>query len=113
MGVTSSEMRVAVRLRAEFERQLADLIVTFMQRGISEEQIGEALEDHASDMAAGLPGGDLKPKPQQWEYISFNSAPGEDRYSQLRAMGAEGWEAWHIEQNADGWREVYLKRRQP
>lgn len=45
-----------------------------------------------------------------WEYTSENVAPGESWYVVLRRMGDQRWEAWHIEKNDGGWREIYFKR---
>lgn len=47
---------------------------------------------------------------KKWEYTSVNVGPGESWYDQLRAWGENGWEAWHIEKTAEGWREIYFKR---
>lgn len=49
----------------------------------------------------------------KWEYTSVNVGPGESWYDQLRNWGANGWEAWHIEKNEAGWREIYFKRPSP
>ncbi len=46
----------------------------------------------------------------QWEYTSEKVAPGESWYDVLRLMGLARWEAWHIEKDANGWREIYFKR---
>ena len=46
----------------------------------------------------------------RWEYDSETVAPGENHYTVLRKRGADGWEAWHIERNAEGWREIFFKR---
>lgn len=47
---------------------------------------------------------------QGWIYTTEEFAPGESHYDGLRAAGKDGWEAWHIEKKADGWREVYYKQ---
>lgn len=49
---------------------------------------------------------------QQWQYTTVNVGPGGERYDELRSWGEQGWEAWHIERNEDGWREIYFKRPQ-
>ena len=46
-----------------------------------------------------------------WEYTSEKMSPGENRYDVLHRFGAEGWEAWYIEKDASGWREIYFKSR--
>lgn len=46
----------------------------------------------------------------KWEYTTVNVGPGESWYDQLRAWGENGWEAWHLEKNESGWREIYFKR---
>lgn len=46
----------------------------------------------------------------KWEYQSIKLAPGESWYDVLRLNGANGWEAWHMERDDNGWREVYFKR---
>lgn len=46
----------------------------------------------------------------KWEYQSIKLAPGESCYYVLRLNGANGWEAWHMELDDNGWREVYFKR---
>lgn len=47
---------------------------------------------------------------QKWEYTSEILRPGESHYDNLRQMGRDGWEAWHIEKTHDGWREIFYKR---
>lgn len=46
----------------------------------------------------------------KWQYTSVNLKPGESWYDALRQYGREGWEAWHIDRNETGWREIYFKR---
>lgn len=46
-----------------------------------------------------------------WEYTSDKVAPGESWYDVLRERGKQGWEAWPIEKDGNGWREIYFKRR--
>lgn len=46
----------------------------------------------------------------EWEYTSATVKPGENWYDVLRRFGREGWEAWHIERDASGWREIHFKR---
>lgn len=48
-----------------------------------------------------------------WEYVSKIVAPGESYFDVLRNMGALGWEAWHIDRDANGWREIFFKRSKP
>jgi hypothetical protein len=47
-----------------------------------------------------------------WEYTSSTIRPGESRYDELRRMGADRWEAWHMTNTPDGWWEIYFKRPQ-
>lgn len=47
----------------------------------------------------------------EWQYTSENVAPGESHYDVLRKNGEAGWEAWHIEKDTNGWREIFFKRQ--
>lgn len=46
----------------------------------------------------------------KWQYITEIVSPPDDVYSALRRMGAEGWEAWHIDRSPTGFREIFFKR---
>lgn len=45
---------------------------------------------------------------RRWEYLTVNIGPGQ--YDMLQQRGAEGWEAWHTENSANGWREICFRR---
>ncbi|MEH2474505.1 hypothetical protein V1281_004312 [Nitrobacteraceae bacterium AZCC 2161] len=47
---------------------------------------------------------------QAWEYCSEVVKPGGRCFDALETLGPQGWEAWHIENLNDGWREIYFKR---
>ena len=47
---------------------------------------------------------------QAWEYRGELVKPGGSCYHVLETLGSEGWEAWHIEDKGEGWREIYFKR---
>lgn len=46
----------------------------------------------------------------RWIYESEIVSPGNSWFNVLRERGAAGWEAWHIEKDANGWREIYFKK---
>lgn len=47
---------------------------------------------------------------QVWEYRSELVKHGGRCSNVLETLGSEGWEAWHIEDKGEGWREIYFKR---
>jgi hypothetical protein len=52
----------------------------------------------------------MKNQTTKWEYQSLKLEPGESWYEALRINGSAGREAWHMDANDQGWREIYFKR---
>jgi hypothetical protein len=48
-----------------------------------------------------------------WAYQHVNLGPGEDYFQTLRINGELGWEAWHMEKDARGWRTIHFKMERP
>lgn len=51
-----------------------------------------------------------KPSEQRVEIASENVAPNESTFAFIKKWVVKGWEPWHIEKDATGWREIYFKR---
>lgn len=47
---------------------------------------------------------------QRVEIAHDTCAPNESRFDLIRKWVMEGWEPWHMECDANGWREIYFKR---